>query len=86
MQLLPHDDLPAKWGAFGWNTIVIDGHKEDDLKMAFDSVHFESKGIPTAIVARTVKGKGVPMLEGHGMWHHRIPNKEEYAKIMEVLS
>ena len=86
MQLLPHDDLPAKWRAFGWNTIVINGHDEADLKSAFDSVRFASKGIPTVIVARTTKGKGVPMLEGHGMWHHRIPNAEEYARIMEELS
>lgn len=86
MQLLPHDDLPAKWKAFGWHTLVIDGHDNGDLKMAFDSVRFASRGIPTVIIAKTVKGKGVPMLEGHGMWHHRIPNAEEYAKIMEALS
>jgi len=86
MQLLPHDDLPAKWKAFGWNTLVIDGHDDADFKTAFDSVRFESKGIPTVIIAKTVKGKGVPMLEGHGMWHHRIPNAGEYAIIMEALS
>ncbi len=86
MQLLPHDDLPAKWQAFGWRTKVIDGHDEGELGAAFDSVQFESRGIPTAIIAKTVKGKGVPMLEGHGMWHHRIPNAEEYARIMEALS
>ena len=63
MQLLPHDDLPAKWAAFGWNTLVVNGHDEADLK-----------------------GKGVPMLEGHGMWHHRIPNGEEYENIMKELS
>jgi len=86
MQLLPHDDLPAKWRAFGWNTLVIDGHDERDLRAAFESVRFASRGIPTVIVAKTVKGKGVPMLEGHGMWHHRIPNAAEYASIMEALS
>lgn len=86
MQLLPHDDLPAKWRAFGWNTMVIDGHDESDLRKAFAHVRFEGKGIPTVIIAKTVKGKGVPMLEGHGMWHHRIPNKDEYAQIMEALS
>ncbi len=86
MQLLPHDDLPAKWRAFGWNTLVIDGHDDRDLRTAFEGVRFASRGIPTVIVAKTVKGKGVPMLEGHGMWHHRIPNAEEYASIMEALS
>ena len=86
MQLLPHDDLPAKWSAFGWNTHVIDGHDSAQIKEAFYSVRFASRGIPTVIIAKTVKGRGVPMLEGHGMWHHRIPNPEEYVKIMEALS
>ena len=85
MRLLPHDDLPAKWKAFGWNTIVIDGHSEDELKQTFDNICFKSKGIPTVIVAKTIKGKGVPFMEGHGMWHHRIPNAEEHAKILEAL-
>jgi transketolase len=86
MQLLPHDDLPAKWAAFGWRVIVIDGHREAEIKKAFDSVEFAVRGIPTVIIARTVKGRGVPMLEGHGMWHHRIPNAQEYTQIMEALS
>jgi transketolase len=86
MQLLPHDDLPAKWQAFGWNTLVIDGHSDVEMKAAFDSVSFASAGTPTVIIAKTIKGKGVPLIEGHGMWHHRIPNTNEYAKIMEALS
>lgn len=85
-QLLPHDDLPAKWRAFGWNTVVVDGHDEDELRTAFNSVTFETKAIPSVIIARTVKGKGVPMMEGHGKWHHRVPDEEEYAHIMEVLA
>lgn len=85
-QLMPRDDLPAKWRAFGWNTVVIDGHSEDELQNAFDKVGFCSSGTPTVIIAKTVKGKGVPMLEGHGVWHHRIPNEEEFEMIMEALS
>jgi len=85
MQLLPYDDMPAKWKAFGWNVIVIDGHDADELNKAFKSVTFAAKGIPTVVVAKTVKGKGVPLIEGHGKWHHRIPNTEEYAEIMGVL-
>lgn len=85
-QLMPRDDLPAKWRAFGWETMVVDGHSETELQAAFESVTFRAQGTPTAIIARTVKGKGVPMLEGHGVWHHRIPNAEEFAMIMEALS
>ncbi len=85
MQLLPHDDLPAKWRAFGWNTIVIDGHDEAQLEAAYAKVAFAQSGTPTVIIAHTTKGKGVPMLEGHGPWHHRIPNEEEYKIIMEAF-
>jgi len=85
-QLMPRDDLPAKWRAFGWETIVVDGHSAAELRAAFERVNFELRGTPTAIVANTVKGKGVPMLEGHGIWHHRIPSSEEHKLIMEALS
>jgi transketolase len=85
-QLMPGDDLPAKWRAFGWNTVVIDGHSESDIKTALSSVKSGLHGSPSVIIARTTKGKGVPMLEGHGVWHHRIPNDEEYKIIMEELS
>lgn len=84
-QLMPKDDLPAKWKAFGWKTQVIDGHSETEIKKALGEVHFSSQGVPHVIIARTIKGKGVPLLEGHGVWHHRIPNDQEYKTIMEAL-
>ena len=85
-QLMPRDDLPAKWRAFGWETMVINGHSEVELHAAFSRVKFQRRGTPTVILAKTTKGKGVPMLEGHGLWHHRIPNDEEVDIIMEALS
>ena len=85
-QLMPRDDLPAKWQAFGWKTIVVDGHSVAELRGALNSVRFQPKGRPTIIIAKTIKGKGVPMLEGHGIWHHLIPNESELAQIMEALS
>ncbi len=85
-QLMPRDDLPAKWRAFGWNTIVADGHSEEGLKDALTSVNLCLDGSPSIIIFKTVKGKGVPMIGGHGPWHHRIPNDEEYKTIMEALS
>lgn len=85
-QLMPRDDLPAKWRAFGWETTVIDGHSDAELHEAFSKVKFQAIGTPTSIIAKTVKGKGVPMIEGHGQWHHRIPNEEELTSIMEALA
>ena len=86
MQLLPEDDLPGKWEAFGWHAIVIDGHDEEQIASAFEAVRNKQTDRPSVIVAHTIKGKGVPMLEGHGRWHHRIPNEEEYAQITGALS
>ena len=85
-QLMPKDDLPEKWRAFGWNAIVVDGHNPKEILEAIKSVQFSVPGKPSVIVAKTTKGKGVPFIEGHGQWHHRIPSEEEYRKIMEVLS
>lgn len=86
MQLLPYDDMPAKWASFGWITQVVDGHNEAEIKKAVERVAFTKEGIPNVIIAKTVKGKGVAMMEGHGKWHHRIPNAEEYKQIMEALA
>ncbi|MBI3320393.1 MAG: transketolase [Candidatus Omnitrophica bacterium] len=85
-QLMPQDDLPAKWRAFGWDTVVVDGHSELELKAAFDGFERQPPEIPRAIIAKTVKGRGVPMVEGHGPWHHRIPTEEEHHLIMAALS
>ncbi len=85
-QLMPRDDLPAKWKSFGWETAVIDGHSEDEIKSALANVKFSLKGSPHVIIAKTIKGKGVSMLEGHGRWHHRFPNEEEYKIIMDSLA
>ena len=86
MQLLPIDDMSKKWEAFGWNVHVVDGHDEEEILATIKKIEFQKDGIPTAIVAKTIKGKGVPMLEGHGIWHHRIPNPKEYQQIIEALS
>jgi transketolase len=85
-QLMPLDDLPGKWRGFGWGTTVVNGHDERELDAAFRKVPFRRDGTPTVILAQTVKGKAVPMMEGHGTWHHRIPNEDEYRRIMEILS
>jgi len=85
MQLMPFDDMPKRWAAFGWKVYLVDGHSDNDILEVLNKIEFTTDGIPSVIVANTIKGKGVPMLEGHGIWHHRIPNDQEYQKIMEVL-
>ena len=86
MQLMPYDDMPKKWAAFGWNVQVVDGHNEKEILDAIQQICFQIDGVPSVIVAKTIKGKGVALIEGHGIWHHRIPNSQEYQQIIEALS
>ncbi len=85
-QLMPIDDVPAKWLAFGWSVREIDGHSRSDFESAFTEISMEPLGAPNVIVAHTIKGKGVGFIEGHGRWHHRIPNADEMADIRTELA
>jgi len=84
-QLMPIQDPIKRWKAFGWDVIEIDGHSDNELINAINKINFNGE-VPTVIIANTIKGKGVKMIEGHGQWHHKIPSKEEYMIIMEELN
>jgi transketolase len=68
--------LADKWRAFGWNTCEIDGHDMGELVRRLRQVP-DGSGKPVAIVAHTVKGKGVSFMEDDNNWHYRIPSAEE---------
>jgi len=85
MQLLPYEDMVGKWKAFGWRTFEVNGHDPASLRAAIEQIPFDASDVPSVMVAHTVKGKGVPMIEGHGKWHHRIPDAGEYADITKAL-
>jgi transketolase len=74
-QLMPIDNLADKWKAFGWNTLTCDGHSSEMLYET--SLKINHASMPTVIIAKTVKGKGSKLIEGHGVWHHKIPNAKE---------
>lgn len=75
--------LEAKFKAFGWDCIVIDGH---DAEAIFESVEkAKANSKPTVIIANTVKGKGVSFMENQAGWHGKAPNKEQYEAAMEEL-
>ena len=77
-------ELVAKWSAFGWRVIEIDGHDMGEIVDAYERAG-HGDGRPVAIIARTVKGRGVSFMEGRYLWHVRVPNAEEYAQAMAEL-
>jgi transketolase len=82
MNTMPYE---SKLEAFGWNVITIDGHDIEQILNAFDSAK-TVKGKPTAIVAKTVKGKGVSFMENEAGWHGKAPNDAEYEKAIAELN
>ena len=84
-QLMPKDDLAEKWNAFGWDTFQVNGHSNEDMTKLFNDLKFNFDSNPKVILAKTTKGKGVSFIEGHGKWHHKIPNEIEMNKILEEL-
>ena len=76
--------IPEKFKAFGWNVIEIDAHSFDEIDAAFNAAA-EFKGKPTAIIANSVKGKGVSFMENQCSWHGTAPNAEQYEQAMTEL-
>ena len=76
--------IDKKFAAFNFHTIVIDGNDFDQIRAAFKEAR-ETKGMPTAIIAKTVKGKGVSFMENQVGWHGKGPNDEECRIALEEL-
>lgn len=76
--------IDKKFEAFNFHVINVNGHDFDDLKKAFDEAK-NTKGQPTAIIAKTVKGKGVSFMEDKASWHGAAPNAEQYEMAMAEL-
>ncbi len=76
--------IDEKFEAFGFNVININGHDFDEIDAAFTAAE-NCKGKPTAIIAKTVKGKGVSFMENQCGWHGKAPNAEQYEQAMNEL-
>lgn len=76
--------IDKKFESFGFKTLVINGHNFDEILNAFQ-IAKETKGMPTAIIAKTIKGKGISYMENQVGWHGKAPNEEEYNLAMEEL-
>ena len=83
-EVLNTASIADKFRAFNWNVIEIDGHDFRAIKAAVD-LSKQTKGKPTMIVAKTVKGNGVSYMEDSVGWHGKAPNAEEYAQAVKEL-
>ena len=83
--VMPIEPLDKKYEAFGWNVIHVDGHDYEAIARALEQAS-ACKGMPTVILARTVKGKGVSFMENQAGWHGKAPNDEQYEKAHAELA
>ena len=79
------NNLTEKLMSFGFNVISIDGHNIDSIIDAFATAK-QTKGRPSVIIAKTIKGKGVSFMENQASWHGKAPSEEEYSRAMEELN
>lgn len=82
--VLALDPLADKWRAFGWDAVEVDGHDTDALSAALDP-GADTGAKPRAIIAHTVKGKGVSFMEDDNNWHYRIPTAAEVEQAFREL-
>tara|TARA_B100000989_G_scaffold297983_1_gene285553 strand:- start:639 stop:1415 length:777 start_codon:yes stop_codon:yes gene_type:complete len=85
-QLMPIENLKNKWISFGWEVHVINGHCKKNFNYMSKVIKKKKNTKPVVFLAQTIKGKGVSFLEGHGKWHHKIPNDKELEEIKKELN
>lgn len=78
------DSIESKFKSFGFNTLRIDGNNIDSIIDALSKAE-QTKGMPTCIVAKTIKGKGVSFMENKVEWHGKAPNDAEFKKAIDEL-
>lgn len=83
--VMPSEPLDEKFAAFNWHVIKADGHNFDSLRAAFEEAR-SFRGAPTAILAKTVKGRGVSFMENDPGWHGKAPNAAQYEEAMAELN
>jgi transketolase len=73
-------ELKKKFKSYNWNVEIVNGHSFDDMEKVFKKKHHNN--FPTAIIANTIKGKGVSFMENNVDWHHKAPNPQEFRKAL----
>lgn len=84
--LIKLENLKKKFKAFNFNTSVINGHNFEEIKKKLLVFKKTKNNKPSCIIANTTKGKGIKFMENNKEFHHKIPNKLEYQKALELLN
>jgi transketolase len=82
-EVMSNEPLAEKFAAFGWAVRTVNGHNLAELTAAL-SAPLEP-GKPSAVIARTTKGRGVSFMEDVGKWHHGVPSDDEYARALAEI-
>jgi transketolase len=77
-----YENLKNKWEGFGWNTVLCDGHNMTEL---LNVLKIKKKNIPTAIIAKTIKGKGINFMENNNDWHHGRLTRNLFEEAIKFL-
>lgn len=83
-EIMALQPLCEKWEAFGWSAKEVDGHDMDTLVEVFQNIP-DGSGKPVAVIANTIKGKGVSFMEDDNNWHYRIPDADEVIRAKREL-
>ena len=81
--VLKFEPIKEKWKSFGWKVYEIDGHNFSSIDKVLKI--FKKNPIPTAVICRTIKGKGISFMEDDNLWHYRSPDKAEFLKAKKEL-
>lgn len=82
-EVLDNTSMRERWEAFGWNVIEINGHSHEEIRKAL--LENERKNLPTCVIAKTIKGKGVSFMENNLLWHYRDPQGADYENAIKEL-
>lgn len=83
-QVMSHENLVARFEAYRWNVVEVNGHDFAALRDAFAAAR-AARGCPTAVIADTVKGRGISFMENNVKWHHKVCNEEEFRQAIAEL-
>ena len=85
-EVLDLGSIQAKFGSFGFEALSIDGHNEDAIDRAIKQLWASTSSAPKALIAKTVKGKGVPFMENNNIWHYTRLNQDSYAQALAAVT